>query len=147
NAQREYETQVRLESRQAATRADVIAAKERVDRAQLQIQALTAKRESLVANSDRTAAQARLDDARAAANLAETRIRMSVVRAPIEGVVYQFDLKRGAYLNAGDSVASIGRLDRVHVNVFVDEPDLGRVRRGMPVSITWDALPGRTWTG
>jgi len=31
--------------------------------------------------------------------------------------------------------------------VFVDEPDLGRVTKGMPVTITWDALPGRQWKG
>jgi RND family efflux transporter MFP subunit len=70
-----------------------------------------------------------------------------VVRAPIEGVVYQFDLKPGAYLNAGDAVASMGKLDRVRVNVFVDEPDLGRVAKGMPVVITWVAKPGRVWDG
>jgi multidrug efflux pump subunit AcrA (membrane-fusion protein) len=61
--------------------------------------------------------------------------------------VYQFDLKPGAYLNPGDVVASIGRLSDVHVTVYVDEPDLGRVRTRMPVTITWDAMPTRTWTG
>ena len=78
---------------------------------------------------------------------AEDGSRKSVVRAPIAGTVYQFDLKPGAYLNAGDLVASIGQLDRVRVKVFVDEPDLGRVKRGMPVGITWDAMPGRQWKG
>jgi HlyD family secretion protein len=61
--------------------------------------------------------------------------------------VYQFDLKPGAYVNAGDVIAYIGRLDKVHVTVYVDEPDLGRVAKGMPVSITWDAIPGRVWKG
>jgi len=147
NAQREYDTLTRLEAKQAATRAEVAAAKEAVDKAQLQIRALDQRRTSLVVVSDRTAAEARLHDGEAAAQLAQARIRMSAVRAPLDGVVYQFELKRGAYLNAGDAVASVGRLDRVHVNVYVDEPDLGRVAKGMPVSITWDALPGRKWTG
>jgi HlyD family secretion protein len=35
----------------------------------------------------------------------------------------------------------------MHVVVYVDEPDLGRVRLGLPVAITWDALPGRAWSG
>jgi RND family efflux transporter MFP subunit len=113
----------------------------------LQIRAFEAKRASLVAGPDRAAALARLHDAESAAKLAEQHIRQSVVRAPIAGVVYQFDLKRGAYLNAGDIVATIGKLERVHVNVYVDEPDLGRVSRGLPVSITWEALPGRIWKG
>jgi len=146
-AQKDYDALVRLQEKQAATPFEAAAAKERVDRAQLQIRSLEQRRAALVAAPDRTAAQARLRDAEAAATLAEQRIKMSAVRAPIDGVIYQFDLKRGAYLNAGDLVASIGRLERVRVKVFVDEPDLGRVGKGMPVVITWDALPGHQWKG
>jgi RND family efflux transporter MFP subunit len=65
----------------------------------------------------------------------------------MSGTVYQFDLKVGAYLQAGDLVALVGNLDEVKVIVYVDEPDLGRVGLGMPVSITWDARPGQTWWG
>jgi HlyD family secretion protein len=38
-------------------------------------------------------------------------------------------------------------MDMVRVKVFVDEPELGRVEVGQPVTITWDALPGRQWQG
>src|SRR5258706_5969653 len=62
-----------------------------------------------------------------------------MVRAPIEGTVYQFDLKPGAYLNPGDLVATIGLLNRVRVNVYVDEPDLGSVAKGHA------AMRGRQW--
>ena len=146
-AQDNYATAVRLRDKKAGTETDVRTAKESVDRAQAQIQALQQQRASLVTPADHGGAEARLDEAKTAAQLAEARIRMSVVKAPISGMVYQFDLKPGAYLNAGDLVASIGRLDHVHVKVYVDEPDLGRVTKGMPVTITWDALPGRQWKG
>jgi RND family efflux transporter MFP subunit len=147
NAEKEYDELQRLEAKHAATRIEVNAAKQRVDQAKLLIQSLEDKRQALGASSDRASAQARLDDAQAAATLAEAQIRQSVVRAPIDGTIYQFDLKPGAYLNAGDPVASIGRLDQVRVNVYVDEPDLGRVAKGMPVAITWDARPGQMWEG
>ena len=146
-AQKDYDALVRLQAKSAATATEVEAAKQRVDRAQLQIESLQQRRKALVTTSDRSTGEARLKEAEAAAAVAEQHIRMSVVRAPIDGVVYQFDLKPGAYLNAGDTVASIGVLDRVRVNVYVDEPDLGRVARGMPVNITWEALPGRRWKG
>lgn len=146
-AQKDFDVNTRLQAKGAATSMEVAAAKQRVESAQLQIRSLDQKRQSLVAGPDRAAALARLHDAESAAKLAEEHIRQSVVRAPISGVVYQFDLKKGAYLTTGDVVAYIGKLDRVHVNVYVDEPDLGRVKRGLPVSITWDALPGRTWKG
>ncbi len=146
-ARKEYETLNRLLAKEAATKVQVATAKQLMDSAELQIRSLEQKRQSLVAGPDKSAALARLHDAETAAKLADQRIKQSVVRAPISGVVYRFELKRGAYLNAGDVVAYIGKLERVKVDVYVDEPDLGRVARGLPVSITWDALPGRTWTG
>ncbi len=146
-AEKELEIDTRLQAKGAATSMEVATARQRVDIARQQILSLEQKRTSLVAAPDRSAAMARLHDAESAAKLANERIQQSTVRAPISGVIYQFDLKRGAYLTAGDIVAYIGKLDRVKVNVYVDEPDLGRVSRGLPVSITWDALPGRTWKG
>lgn len=146
-AQAQYDALVRLEQKQAATRVEVDAAKQRIDQARLQIDAYQKRRQALVSSPDRAAAQARIEDAQAAAKLAQVQIEQSMVRAPIEGTVYQFDIKPGAYLNAGDTVASIGKLDRVRVNVYVDEPDLGRVSKGMPVVITWVAMPGRQWEG
>ncbi|MGH9557682.1 MAG: efflux RND transporter periplasmic adaptor subunit [Bryobacteraceae bacterium] len=147
NAQKEYDALDRLLAKQAATQAEVNAAKQKLDQAKLQIQSLEQRRKALAASGDRAAAQAQLDDAQAAVRLANLEIERSVIRAPVAGTVYQFDLKPGAYLNTGDAVAYIGRLDRVRVNVFVDEPDLGRAKKGMPVSIAWLALPGRHWQG
>ena len=146
-AQKEYDSLVRLQAKQAATAYEVAQAKDKVDRAQQQIHALEQRREALVVPQDRSSAEARLRDAESAVTLAEDRVRKSVIRAPIAGTVYQFDLKPGAYLDAGDLVASIGQLAKVRVKVFVDEPDLGRVARGKPVAITWDATPGRQWKG
>ena len=146
-AQKEHDTLARLQAKQAATAYEVSQAKDRMDRAAAQIRSLEQRRGTLVAPQDRSAAEARLHDAESAVSLAEERIRKSVIRAPIAGTIYQFDLKPGAYLSAGDLVATIGQLDRVRVKVFVDEPDLGRVARGKPVVITWDAVPGKQWKG
>jgi HlyD family secretion protein len=63
------------------------------------------------------------------------------------GTIYDLPARAGSFLNTGDPVASIGKLDPVRVRVYVDEPELGRVAAGQSVRITWDALPGRDWTG
>ena len=146
-AQKEHDALARLLAKQAATKYEVLSAQQHIDSIKLQMKALDDRKASLVGASDRTSAEARLQDAQAAARLAESRIKMSTIKAPVSGTVYQFDLKQGAFLNAGDAVASIGLLDRVDVTVYVDEPDLGRVMKGMPVTISWDALPGRQWNG
>ncbi len=146
-AQREYEANVRLAEKHAVTGQEVQASRERVERAQLQIQSLQQRKATVVSATDRQAAEARLHEAEAAVTGAREKMARASIQSPIAGTVYQFDLRPGSYLNPGDLVASIGRLANVRVIVYVDEPDLGRVQVGMPVTITWDALPGRTWTG
>lgn len=147
SAQRDLETLQRLQTKNAATGAEVTAARERVERADLQIRSLEQRRTALVGKTDRAAAEARLREAEAAVSGGKQRLALTVVRSPIAGTVYQYDLRPGTYLNPGDLVANIGKLDRVRVVVYVDEPDLGRVEVGMPVTISWDAMPGRQWTG
>lgn len=146
-AQRNYDSLQRLLPQQAATKLQVDEAKDALDRAKLQAESIENQRRTLVTPADKSEALARVNDAQAAVDLAEARLQYGVVRAPLSGTLYQFDIKEGAYLPPGELVGLVGRLDRVKVIVYVDEPDLGRVSLGMPVSITWDALPGKKWTG
>jgi HlyD family secretion protein len=146
-AERNYETVKRLAEKQAATKLQLQEAKDAVERTHLQLGALRDQKATLVTSSDRSVAEAKLRDAEAAVVLARHRLTLATVKTPIAGTLYQFDSKVGAYLQPGDLVGLIGNLDRVKVTVYVDEPDLGRVALGMPVSITWDARAGRTWQG
>jgi HlyD family secretion protein len=145
--QREFNALRRLEEKQAATRQEVEAARGKLRQSELEIEALDRKRAVLVGSSDRAVAEAKLHEAEADVRLAERRISETVVRSPIAGVVYSLPVRMGAYLNAGDPVASVGVLDRLRVRVYVDEPELGRVAAGLPVNITWDAMPGKQWEG
>ena len=146
-ARSEFDRLVISQQKGLVLRVEVDAARDRVERLQQQIDAAGKLRPTLVEPSSRTAIDARVKEAAIARDAVRLRIEKSVVRAPIGGTVYQFDLKPGAFLNPGDTVASIGLLSRVRIKVYVDEPDLGRVKRGMPVTITWDAAAGREWTG
>ena len=147
NARRELEATERLAAKQAATSSDLNAARETVQKLELQIQSYDRRRSALVAPTDRTIADARVRDMQALADAASRRIEVSQIRSPLAGILYQFDIRKGAYLNPGDLVGSVGRLSQVRVIVYVDEPDLGRVSKGMAVTISWDALPGRHWKG
>lgn len=146
-SQRHYESAQRLQRQQAATPQEVQNAKDAVERAKLQLMTLQDQRRTLVTGSDRAVAQAKLRDAEAAVALARHRVALGEIKSPIAGTVYQFDLKVGAFMQPGGLVALIGKLDQVKVIVYVDEPDLGRVAKGMPVKITWDARPGQEWSG
>ncbi len=146
-AQRDYESMQRLGAKQAATKLQVQSAKDELEKAKLHLRSLEDQKKTLVTASDRSVAEAKLRDATAALSLARHRLALANVLAPINGTLYQFDLKMGAYLQPGELVGLVGDLDRVKVTVYVDEPDLGRVAKGIPVGITWDARPGKRWWG
>ncbi|HET8546696.1 MAG TPA: efflux RND transporter periplasmic adaptor subunit, partial [Bryobacteraceae bacterium] len=123
------------------------AVRQTVERAELEIKSLELRRQALVTGTDRAAAQARVREARSGADAAQAAIAMAAIRSPMTGILYSFDIRPGAYLNAGDLAGQVGILTRMRVTVYVDEPELGRVGPGMAVTITWDAVPGRAWQG
>jgi HlyD family secretion protein len=146
-AQKTYQALERLAAKQAATRQELDSARQLVDQLQLRIQSLEKSKTALVTGTDKEIAKARLQEAQSAAAVAQNNLDLSTIRAPMDGTVYDFDLKQGSYVNPGDPIAKVGRVDRVRVTVYVDEPDLGKVREGEQVIITWDPLPGHQWKG
>lgn len=144
---RELETTKRLVAKQAATPEEQRAAEDKVHATELEIAGLEKRRTTQVGKPDLEAARARLNEAESALSLARQRSALTVVRAPIAGEIYDLSVRPGAYVNVGDPVANVGTLDRLRVRVYVDEPLLGRVRLGEPVTIRWEALPGQRWNG
>jgi HlyD family secretion protein len=147
SAEQNLESLQRLQKASAATLFDVEQARETVKDFDVQIQSTEKRRAAIVGRGDLDSAQARLKEAEASLSLARVHAAESTVAAPIGGTVYDLPTRQGAFLNAGDAVGSVGKLDPVRVRVYVDEPELGRVEPGEAVRITWDALPGRQWTG
>jgi HlyD family secretion protein len=146
-AQRNLEALQRLVAKQAATQFEVEQARQSVASLDVQIQSLQQRRTALVGKGDIASAEARVQEAQANVALARDRMRQDTIHAPMTGTIYDLPARTGSFLNAGEPVASIGKLDPVRVRVYVDEPELGRVAAGQSVRITWDALPGKDWTG
>jgi HlyD family secretion protein len=146
-AEKSYASLQRLVGQHAATQHDADEARRKVQESELELAALEKRKNSLVSPTEVAAARARVGDAETALALARKRAGLSLVHSPMAGVVYGREIRQGSYVNAGDLIANVGRMDRLRVRVYVDEPELGRVAVGQPVTITWDALPGRQWHG
>ncbi|MBL8214601.1 MAG: efflux RND transporter periplasmic adaptor subunit [Bryobacterales bacterium] len=147
NARGQVESLTRLVEKKAATGYELEQARQRVAAAEAEIRGLEQRRGSLVSAVDRTSVESRIRELEISASLARQQIAQAVVRSPIAGTVYQLDIRPGAYLRPGDLVGYVGLLDRVRVVLYVDEPELGNVQVGQEVTVTWDALPGRKWSG
>jgi HlyD family secretion protein len=147
NEQKDFSSLKRLYDKQAATMMEVEMAKDKLHETDLEIESLERRRSALVSKDDLAAGRARLLEAQASERAAAAHLAEGAIRSPAGGTVYNLPVRVGAYLSAGDLVASVGRIDQLRVRVYVDEPELGQVAAGQPVRITWDALPGKEWQG
>jgi HlyD family secretion protein len=146
-AQRNLEALRRLQQEGAASPGEVRAAEDTLKRAQADLTLAEQKKADRYSLPEVAKVQAQASEAQAAYDAAEDALRKSSVRASFDGVVYFLPVKQGAFVQAGDLLLQEADLSRVLVRAFVDEPDIGRLQVGQTVEITWDAVPGRTWTG
>ncbi len=144
-ARREKDQTARLVDKNAETKETLNSVENRVRQLEARLEALTRSRASQLPAGGKEPVLARLRQAEAARSLAEQRLAQGTVRAPSAGVVYNVAVRQGAFLNPGDLIAELGRTGKVNAIVYIDEPELGRVSKGMPVKITWDAMPNRAW--
>jgi HlyD family secretion protein len=77
----------------------------------------------------------------------QEKVDSARVVAPQSGVLFSLPVHERDFVHTGDLLAEIADLHNVRVRAFVDEPELGGLRPGQLVEVTWDALPDRTWTG
>lgn len=146
-ARRNLQAVERLQQNGAASPSEVEAARNRLQKAEADVQLLQSKQNGRFSPADIEKVQATANEARAAYAAAQQILKESNIRAPFAGVVYQLPVKAGSYVNAGDLLVQMASLDQVQVRAFVDEPEIGKLAKGEKVDITWDALPGRTWEG
>jgi HlyD family secretion protein len=91
--------------------------------------------------------EAQHSQARSAYSAAEDVLNQLLIRAPFDGIVYSLPVKQHAWVNPGDLVLQEADLSKVQVRAYVDEPDVARLAPGERIEVTWDAMPGRIWTG
>ncbi|MCC6294884.1 MAG: efflux RND transporter periplasmic adaptor subunit [Bryobacterales bacterium] len=148
NAARRLKNLEALTAAQAATRAERDQAADRLAVARATREGVEKRLAALGADGPSLAsALARERNAEAALALARSNAARTAVTSPITGAVYSLPVKQGAVLENGATIAEAGNLETMRAIIQVDEPELGRVAVGMPVVFTWDAQPGRTWSG
>ena len=91
--------------------------------------------------------RAEIQRARASLALIETQIADTTVVSPVDGVVLVKAADVGEVLAAGTTVVTIGDIDHPWLRAYIAQPDLGKVKFGMPVDVTTDSYPGRTYKG
>ena len=146
-AQRNLDALKRLQQQGAASDGEVRQAEQTLESAQADANLLQQKLKDRYSAPELASTEAQVTEAQAAYDSAVDALAKSNVRAPFDGIVYSLPVKAGSFVPGGELMLQEADLSRVIVRAFVDEPDVGRLQVGQRVEITWDAVPGRTWTG
>jgi len=150
NARKTLQTDEWLLQRNAISKEEVEMSARQISLLEQSLNAAIVHREDITKRYDevdRRRASLRVVAAEAQLRFLEEKARNLDLRSQISGTLLDFNLKDGAFVNAGDLIGVVSDLHQLQARVFVDEPDLGRVAKGSPVTVTWDAYPQESWEG
>lgn len=132
-SQKQYED---AESRYTIAKAQRNAAKQNVQKLQ-----------RFARPEDLNAAKARVEQARAQANIIRKQIRDSYIIAPASGTVTHKPVEVGELVNAGSVVVKIARLEKMELRIYVSETELGKVKLGGDADVVIDTYPEKSYPG
>jgi HlyD family secretion protein len=75
------------------------------------------------------------------------RLERATLKAPAAGVIRTRIQEPGAVVGPASPVLNLALTDPLWCRVYVDEPNLGKLRLGMPALITTDSHPGKEFRG
>lgn len=104
-------------------------------------------KQNLSNQSKLTQAKNRMEVSKVQMQLAQLDLEKSQVAAPFDGVVANKKVDRGDYLAKGAPLLEVLSLSKVKAKVNVPEQQIGQVSQGGQVSVSLDALPGRSFEG
>jgi RND family efflux transporter MFP subunit len=147
--QRQQETLTKLAAQNAATGEEVAKNRAALEHAEAELdQTRKAKQEfEHQVSLARDRLSLLVEHSRALVSDLQFKEDSARVVAPESGTLYSLPVHARDFVHTGDLLANIADLRQVRVRAYIDEPELGQLKPGQTVVVTWDALPGRTWTG
>ena len=146
-AQRELAALQKLQTTGAASASEVAAAQQRVSVDQDSLASLETRQQTRYSTSELERARAAVADAQANLTAARAILDQTAYRAPIDGTVYSVLAARSDFVEEGKLLLQMADLKDVRVRAYFDEPEIGNLAIGQPITIVWDARQGKIWHG
>lgn len=100
-----------------------------------------------VSPSEYDTAEANYKEAMAQADTIRAAIDKKTIRAPFAGRLGIRLVNLGQIVSEGEPIVTLQNLDPIFVNFHLPQQELPRVKKGYPVRLTSDVMPGQTVTG
>jgi HlyD family secretion protein len=153
DAERTYRRQRALATRDITSQQQADDAQAAVETAQARLQALQEALQLTIAGSrqeDIAAAKATLQVYKAELALARRELADAELYAPAHGIIQNRLLEPGDMASPQRPIYTLALTDPVWVRAYVSEPDLGKIRPGMPAQVSTDSFPDKrypSWIG
>ncbi len=102
---------------------------------------------NVISKAEFDAAASKFAQAKAAVENMQSAIDKKEIRAPFDGIAGIREVNPGQMVPAGQELVTLQALDKVFVDFSLPQQDLGKVKVGLPVKMTTDAIEGREFTG
>jgi HlyD family secretion protein len=137
----------KLQQQGAASPSEVDAARRALAADDSALQTLGQQQTQGYAPIDLEHATANLQNAQAAYASSLDTLQKTNVRAPFAGTVYSVSTRTSDFVQGGSQLIQMADLKQIQVQAYFDEPEIGKLAVGQPVTIVWAALPSRLWHG
>ncbi len=102
---------------------------------------------NVITQSNYDNAEAQYKQAAAQVDAIQATIDKKTIRAPFAGRLGIRQVNLGQTLNEGEPIVSLQSMDPIFVNFHLPQQELSKIRQGLTVKLTTDALPGKVVNG
>ena len=137
----------KLQAQGAASANEVAQAQHQLSVAQARLAELQAQKGARYSAADVKTQKAQVAEAQAAVGAARSAYAGVDIHAPFAGTVYALPVTQYQFVPAGEALVQIANLRKLQIRAYFDEPEIGQLKTGQPVTILWAAKPNEVWHG
>jgi HlyD family secretion protein len=146
-AARAYSTLEELEKRGSVSEAEVTAGRQRLETAKSALQALKEKATKRYSETDIASWKDKVAADKASLEAEKVSYANAHVASPIAGTVYLLSVAQYDFVPAGLDMLHVADLTKTQIHADFEEPDIGKLQVGEPVSVSWEGRPNQSWKG
>lgn len=105
------------------------------------------KLQALARPEEIRAAEARVEQAKWNADIADKALADCEINAPVSGILTARLAEVGELAGAGTGIALISDLSRLSLKIYLPETEIGRISLGAKAEVSVDSFPGRIFPG
>jgi HlyD family secretion protein len=137
----------KLQAQGAASANEVAQAQHQLTAAQARVNELQAQKGARYSADDLRAQKAQVTEAQAAVDAAQSAFAGVDIHAPFAGTVYAVPVTQYQFVPAADTLVQVANLRKLQITAYFDEPEIGQLKVGQPVTVVWAAKPNELWHG